>query len=137
MIINIAQNKFWKTHALLIARLIFGGMFIFAAVTKFLNTDMMSGMVASLGFPFPTFFLLAAAVMELLIAFSIITGVYFAEATLLAAFYILFLGVAYYGPSTWASNQMDLGLFISHLTQMAGLLFMTAHGAGQTWRLKK
>ena len=50
---------------------------------------------------------------------------------LLAAAYVVFLGVAFHGPDRWAANQNELGFFVDHFTFMAGLLYAAVHGPGR------
>ncbi len=66
------------------------------------------------------------------LAIGLLAGVFFAEAALLAAAYVVFLAFAFHGPSLWAANQAEFGFFIDHFTFMAGLLFAAVHGPGST-----
>jgi uncharacterized membrane protein YphA (DoxX/SURF4 family) len=134
---KIATARIWKTHLLLIARLIVGGVFLMAAYFKFADMGSTATAIASIHFPFPLFFAWAAAIFELIIGLKIITGWMFREGAMLAALYILFLAFAFHGPSTWSSSMDQYGFFVDHFTFIAGLLFMIAHGPGETWRIKK
>jgi uncharacterized membrane protein YphA (DoxX/SURF4 family) len=134
---TLVHKKFWTTHALVIARILMGGLFLFAAFNKFHGMDMTAGYIASVGFPIPLALAWTAAIFETLLGISIILGVCFREASLLACVYILFLGFTFHGPSHWASNPNDFGFFIDHFTMAAGLLFMIGHGVGISWSLKK
>jgi uncharacterized membrane protein YphA (DoxX/SURF4 family) len=121
-----------KTTAILIARLIFGGVLVMAASFKFLGMEATAGYIASAGFPFPLFLAWSAAIFEVLLALALLTGAFFAEAALLAAAYVLFLAFAFHGPSHWEGNQMEFGSFVDHFTFFAGLLFAAVHGPGDT-----
>ncbi|MBO9588531.1 DoxX family protein [Devosia sp.] len=121
-----------STIAILAARLIFGGAFLVALVMKFMGIGDTAAAIASIGFPFPLFFAWAAAFFELGLVLAFFTGALFTEAAALAAVYVLFLGFAFYGPASWPGNPMQMGLFINHLTFVAGLLFAAVHGPGRT-----
>jgi putative oxidoreductase len=119
-----------KTAAILVARLIFAGIFIMAATFKFTGMEATAGYIASAGFPFPLFLAWVAAFFEVALAAAFLTGAFFSEAALLAAAYVLFLAFAFHGPSHW-NNQMEIGAFIDHFTFIAGLLFAAVHGPGE------
>lgn len=120
-----------KTIALVIARLIFGGVFVMAATFKFLDMNATAGHIASAGFPFPLFLAWVAAIFETILAIALLSGAFFSEAALLAAAYILFLALAFHGPSRWTGNQVEFGFFVDHFTFIAGLLFAAVHGPGE------
>ena len=124
-----------KTIAILIARLIFGGIFVMAAASKFSGMEATANHIAEAGFPFPLPLAWVAAVFETLIAIALLTGAYFREAALLAAIYLLFLAFAFHGPSHWNGNRAEFRSFVDHFTFIAGLLFAAVHGAGETWTL--
>ena len=119
-----------KTVLIIIARLIFAAVFAIAAWGKFTAIDATAGYIAAVGFPIPTVLAWLAALCETALVIAFLTGAFFSEAALLAAAYVLFLGFAFHGPSRWSGNQMEFGLFISHLPFVAGLLFATVHGPG-------
>ena len=120
-----------STIAILVARLIFAVAFLVALVMKFAGIGDTAAAIASIGFPFPLFFAWAAAFFEIGLVLAFLTGAFFTEAAVLAAAYVLFLGFAFYGPGTWPGNPIQMGLFINHLTFVAGLLFAAAHGPGR------
>lgn len=133
---NIAHHRFWKTHALLIARLIMGAVFIMAAVMKFSDIGATAGYIAAVhSWPYPIVLTWLAALFELGLGLCIITGFFFREAALLLAAYAVFLAFAFHGPATWIGNQDGFGFFIDHFVMFAGLLFMAGHGAGDTWKI--
>jgi len=121
----------FKTTAILIARLIFGGVFVMAASFKFIDMNATAGYIASAGFPFPLFLAWVAAIFETALAVALLSGAFFSEAALLAAAYILFLAFAFHGPSRWTGNQVEFGFFVDHFTFIAGLLFAAVHGPGE------
>ena len=126
------------TLAILVARLLFGGAFLVAMVMKFLAIGDTAAAIAAIGFPLPLFFAWVAALFELGLVLAFLSGAFFIEAAALAAAYVLFLGFAFYGPSSWANGAIQMGFFINHLTFFAGLLFASVHGPGKlalNWRL--
>jgi uncharacterized membrane protein YphA (DoxX/SURF4 family) len=120
-----------KTVAILVARLIFGGVFVMAAGFKFAGMQAIAGYIASAGFPFALVLAWLAAFFESALAIALLTGTFFSEAAILAALYVLFLGFAFHGPSHWTGNQAEFGFFVDHFTFIAGLLFAAVHGPGQ------
>lgn len=119
-----------KTVAVLIGRLIFGCVFLLAAVFKFTGMEMTATAIASIGFPAPLFLAWLAAFCELALVVAFFTGIFFWQAAILAALYVLFLGFAYHGPGTWEANPIEFGFFVDHFSLIAGLLFAAAHGPG-------
>lgn len=137
MLTSIVHHAFWKTYALLAARIIMGGLFLMAAGTKFMDIDGQAGYVAMLhNWPNPVLLIWLAAFFELGLAFCFITGAYFRQAALITGVYIMFLAFAFHGPAMWIGSQAEFGFFVDHFTMLAGLLFMAAHGAGEKWKLK-
>jgi uncharacterized membrane protein YphA (DoxX/SURF4 family) len=130
-----------QTIAILVARLIFGGVFLLATSMKFADMDATAGYIASIGFPFPLFFAWVAAFFEIGLALAFFTGAFFTEAAALAVAYVLFLALAFHGPSRWEGNPMEFGLFVDHFTFTAGLLFAAVHGPGEklvlSWRVDR
>ena len=127
----------WQTVALLIARLIFAGVFAMAATFKFLGMEATASYIASAGFPLALPLAWLAAGLETLLVICFLTGAYFSEAALAAAIYVLFLGVTFHGPSHWAANQAEFGFFVDHFTFIAGLLFAAVHGPGEVFAINR
>ncbi|MBL8579343.1 MAG: DoxX family protein [Mesorhizobium sp.] len=119
-----------KTAAILVARLIFAGLFTMAAAFKFMGMQDTAGYIASAGFPFPLFLAWIAAFFEVALALAFLTGAFFSEAALLAGMYVIFLAFAFHGPSHWEGNQSEFGFFVDHFTFLAGLLYAAVHGPG-------
>ena len=128
-----------KTAAILIARLIFGLNFAMAASFKFvlMGMDATAAQIAAAGFPYPLFLAWVAAFFEAALAIAFLTGLFFREAALVGAAYVLFLGFSFHGPDHWGSNPMEFGLFITHFTFIAGLLFAAVHGPGNALVLRR
>jgi putative oxidoreductase len=127
----------WTTPAILAGRLIFALVFIMAVSFKLMDINATAGYIASAGFPLPTLLAWLAALLELALIASFLTGAYFSEAALLAAAYVLFLGFAFHGPSHWAGNQAEFGFFVDHFTFMAGLFFAAAYGPGRILAIQR
>lgn len=125
-----------KTIALLVARLIFGGLFIMAAVFKFESMTGTASYIASVGFPLALLLAWAAAIFESAIGIALLSGAFFSEAALLAVIYVLFLAFSFHGPSHWAGNRDEFGFFVDHFMFIAGLLFAAVHGPGTHWVLR-
>jgi putative oxidoreductase len=126
-----------KTVAIVVARLIFGGVFAMAATFKFAGMDATAGYITAAGFPFALLLAWVAAVFETALAIAFWTGAFFSEAALLAAAYVVFLGFAFHGPSHWSGNQVEFGFFVDHFTFLAGLLFAAVHGPGTALAVRK
>lgn len=126
-----------KTAAILLARLIFAGVFAMAATFKFIDLEATAGYIASIGFPAPMLFAWLAAFFEVALAIAFLTGMFFSEAALVAAAYVLFLAFAFHGPGRWEGNQVEFGFFVDHFTFIAGLLFAAVHGPGNTLVLRR
>ena len=128
-----------KTAAILIARVIFGLNFAMAAWFKFvlMGMDATAAQIAAAGFPYPLFLAWVAAFFEAALAIAFLTGLFFREAAMVAAAYVLFLGFSFHGPERWGGNPMEFGLFITHFTFIAGLLFAAVHGPGNALVLRR
>ncbi len=126
-----------RTAAVLVARLIFAGVFAMAAAFKFADMNATAAYIAAINFPAPQLFAWAAAFFELGLVAAFLTGLYFREAALLAAAYVLFLAFAFHGPSHWSGNQVEFGFFVDHFSFIAGLLFAAAHGPGDAMVVRR
>ena len=133
---DVAQPT-WKTVAILVARLIYAGLFIMAAAFKFADIQGTAAFIAGAGFPAPLFLACCAALFECLLILGFLTGAFFSEIALLAAVYVLFLAFSFHGPGRWAANQAEFGFFIDHFTFIAGLLFAAVHGPGRVLALQR
>ncbi len=127
----------WQTLAILVARLIFAGVFLMAVSFKFMSMEATATYIAAAGFPLPLLLAWLAAIFEVLLVLAFLLGAYFTEAALLAAVYVLFLGFAFHGPSHWAANQAEFGFFVDHFTFTAGLLFAAVKGPGRVLALRQ
>ena len=71
------------------------------------------------------------------LAVAFLTGLFFSEAAIVAAAYVLFLAFSFHGPDRFASNPMEFGFFVDHFTFIAGLLFAAVHGPGNALVIKR
>jgi len=126
-----------KTTAVLLARLILGGVFAMAASFKFLGMGTTAGYIAAAGFPLALLLAWIAALFESALAIALWAGAFFSEAALIAVAYVLFLAFAFHGPSHWGGNQAEFGFFVDHFTFIAGLLFAAVHGPGGALVIRK
>ena len=128
-----------KTVAILVARLIFGFVFAMAAAFKFafVGMDATAAEIAAAGFPLPLLLAWVAAFFEVGLAIAFWSGLFFSEAAVVAAAYVLFLAFSFHGPDRFASNPMEFGFFVDHFTFIAGLLFAAVHGPGATLVLRR
>ena len=128
-----------RTAAILIARLIFGYVFLQAAAFKFaiIGMDATAGEIAAAGFPFPLLLAWVAAFFELALAFGFLTGLFFSEVAIVSIAYVLFLAFSFHGPDRWAANMMEFGFFTDHFVFVAGLLFAAVHGPGDKLVLRR
>ena len=133
-----ATTHKWRVVAILVARLIFAGLFAMAAAFKFADMTGTAGYIAAAGFPFPLLLAWLAAFFETALLLCLLTGAYFSEAALLAALYVLFLAFAFHGPAHWKPDDpTEFGFFVDHFTFIAGLLFAAAHGPGPVLTARK
>ncbi len=121
----------WRDVAIIVARLVFAGLFLMAVTFKLIGINETASYIAAAGFPIPLVLAWLAAVLEIALVIAFLTGAFFSEASLVAAVYVVFLAFAFHGPSHWQTNQAEFGSFIDHFTFMAGLLFAAAHGPGR------
>jgi len=128
-----------KTIAILVGRLIFAFVFAMAAAFKLalMGIDATAAQIAGAGFPLPHLLAWVAAVFEIGLALAFLTGVYFSEAAVVAAAYVLFLAFSFHGPEKFAANPMEFGFFVDHFTFIAGLLFAAVHGPGRAMVLRR
>ena len=126
-----------KTVAILIARLIFAGIFAMAASFKFAGMSDTAGYIAAAGFPFPLLLAWLAAIFETALVLAFLTGAFFSEAALFAGIYVIFLAFAFHGPSRWEGNQAEFGFFVDHFTFLAGLIYAAVHGPGERLAIRR
>jgi len=134
---KILNHAVWNTHALLLARIVLGGYFLYAGITKVTSgIDGTAGYIASMDLPVPMILAWIAVVTEVVCGALIILGKYFKEATLTLGAFIVIITFIFHGPNLWSPENMQQTMFFKNMSIVAGLLFMAAHGVGQSWALK-
>jgi len=134
---KILNHAIWNTHALLLARIVLGGYFLYAGITKVTNgIDGTAGYIASMDLPVPILLAWIAVVIEVVCGLLIIVGKYFKEATLTLGAFIVIITFIFHGPQLWSPENMQQTSFFKNMSIVAGLLFMAAHGAGDGWKLQ-
>jgi putative oxidoreductase len=108
-----------------------------AATFKLIGIPATAAQIAAAGFPAPIPLAWIAAFFEVALVTAFLTGLYFRQAAIAAIAYVLFLAIAFHGPSRWASNRDEFGFFIDHFTFIAGLLFAAVHGPGTALVLRR
>jgi uncharacterized membrane protein YphA (DoxX/SURF4 family) len=126
-----------RTAAIIVARLIFAGVFAMAAVFKLIDMNQTAAYIASAGFPAALPLAWVAAFFEVALVAAFLTGLYFREACLLAAAYVIFLAFVFHGPAHWSANQAEFGFFVDHFSFLAGLLFAAVHGPGDALVIRR
>ena len=96
-----------KTIAVLIARVIFAGVFVMAAGFKFAGMSATAGYIAAAGFPMALTLAWIAAFFESALALALLTGAFFSQAAILAAVYVLSL----FGFVIWVGLAISLLFF--------------------------
>lgn len=135
MMNKIVNHPMWNTNALLFARVLMGGFFLLAGITKVSGIEGTAEMIAGAGLPMPVILAYLAAILEIAAGAAIILGKYFKEAALSLALFTFVISFIFHGPNSWAENMMQQLMFMKNMAIVAGLLFMAAHGAGKTWSL--
>jgi putative oxidoreductase len=121
----------------LVARLIFVAIFAMALFFKLSNIGQTAAYIESAGFPQALVLAWMAAAFELALVLCLATGALFRPACLAAGVYVVFLAVAFHGPSKWSASQAEFGFFVDHFTFLAGLLYAAAWGPGRLWVPKR
>jgi putative oxidoreductase len=136
MMNTLFNHPMWSTHALLLGRVLMGGFFLLAGIQKFQGIDGVAGYIASAGLPAAMVLAWLAAILEVAAGAAIILGKYFKEATISLGVFVLFISFIFHSPSMWAEDPLQKMMFMKNMAIAAGLFFMAAHGAGNTWRMK-
>ena len=131
---QIFNHIFWSTHALLIGRVMMGGLFLLSGIQKLQGIDAVAGYISGVGFPAPLLFAWFAALLEVAAGAAIIIGKYFKEAAVTLAIFVFIITFIFHSPNNWEANSLA---FLKNMAIVGGLLFMAAHGAGNTWKLQK
>jgi putative oxidoreductase len=118
-----------------VARILFGVFFLQAAAFKFPGSAAFAGNVAYTAdkLPFPALAVTLAFALEVVTGLALVLGWHTRLAAAALVPYIALLTLLFH--MTFAS-QVDYGFFIDHLLLIAGLLYVSGHGA-QHFALRK
>ena len=116
----------WNTWAPMVARILLAIQFAVAAFFKVTGFSMEVSMTAAAGVPLATAAVAAALVLEVVGVISLLTGYYIRIVSFLLAGFVMLLAVIFY--HNW-SDQMQFGMFVSHLGLTAALMFVSVYGA--------
>lgn len=120
----------WYEHWIpVIARVLFGLVFLMSAFYKIPGTasfGMEVGMTGAAGVPFPMIAVLLAFLLEAVGGIALVIGWHVRTFAFPLAMFVLLLGLVFYHN---LADQATMGQFISCLTFMAGLLYVSVYGA--------
>jgi len=133
---KILNHQIWNTHALLLARILMGALFLISGIQKFQGMEGITGYIGSAGLPAAGVLAWLVAILEVAAGIALIVGYYFKEAALALFVFVVLAAFLFHGPSLWAEQAMQQTMFLKNMAIAAGLLYMAAHGAGNTWKLK-
>lgn len=128
---------FLRTHGVLVARILMGGLFIQAGVSKLLDAGGTAGYIASAGLPESVALAYLAGLFELVLGLALLVGKKMEEAAVLLAVFVLVVSFLFHGMGTWEVNPIQQALFVKNIAIIAGLLYMAAYGPGNGWKLDK
>lgn len=126
---SIPHTRWWEVGAPVVARLLIGGQFLMGALYKIPGTQgfaMEVGQSAAMGMPYASAYVTIAFALEVVCALAIILGWHARAAACVLAFFTLALAIIFYGNF---SDPMTMGMFVSHMGLIAGLLFISVYGA--------
>lgn len=107
-------------------RLLLAGVFLLAAVFKFVDNAGTVRSITDIGLPFPEILSYAAGMFELAIVASFLTRKFETPIALAAAAYVLALALMFHGPNQWTTNYLEFVIFTNHLVYIAALMFVAA-----------
>jgi putative oxidoreductase len=123
----MAARRF-DTPALLIGRVLVGGMFVWAAISNLGDLDAKVGYAASKGLPAPTFFVTAASLLLLAGGLSIMAGFRPQLGAVAAAMFLI--GVTPVMHNFWAlqglAQQLELHSFAGNVGLLGGAIAFAA-----------
>lgn len=123
---DFVHSHSYQKWAMLVARLFLALQFAIAAFFKIMGFAGEAAMTAAVGVPFATVAVGAALILEVAGVLALLSGYKIREVSLLLALYVLLLAVLFY--HHW-SDQMQFGMFVSHLGLAAALFYVSANGA--------
>jgi putative oxidoreductase len=122
----IPYSRSYEHWAPAVARWIFGLQFLIGAAFKVMWHSAEVAQTAAVGVPLPEIAVWLAFIFEIVAGLALILGWKVRPIALLLALYVLLLAVLFYRN---VADPMTMGMFISHLSFIAGLLYVSVYGA--------
>lgn len=119
-------SRSFEIWAPFVARLIFGFQFLLGAYFKVIWHSAEVAQTAAVGVPLPDLAVWLAFVLEVALGLALILGYRVRQTALVLALYVLLLAVLFYRN---IADPMVMGMFVSHLGFIAGLLYVSVYGA--------
>ena len=122
-------SRSYQQFAPLVARVIFGGMFLMGAAFKIPGTAPFLGevgMSAAQGLPFAMIFVALAFLLEVVCGIAVIVGWHTRHAAFVLAVFTAALTFIFHSDF---ADMNSIGQFVSHLGLIAGLLYVSVYGA--------
>lgn len=119
----------YENWAPAVVRIISGFIFLLSAYFKIPGTEsfyMQVEMSGAVGIPLPLIAVTLAFILEIIGGVALVIGWYTRTAAAVLAAFVMLIAVFFY--RDW-SNQVTFGLFMSCLTQIAGLVYISVYGA--------
>lgn len=126
----LPHNVTWyRNWAPVLARLIFGATFLMGAYFKIPGTDsfqMEVAMSAAAGIPLATIAVFLAFLLELFGGLALVFGIWTRLAAFLLAPFVLLIALFFFRN---LADQAQFGMFMSCMSLIAGLLYVSVYGA--------
>ena len=118
---------------MLLGRILIGGLFAMAGLGKFLDPDGTAAFMAAKGMTFISFFLYAAAILELFAGLALIFGIKTRWAALLLALFLIPTTLIFhdYWHDEGPAQMINMIMFSKNMAILGGLLYVMSTGAGK------
>lgn len=123
----------YEHWAPVVGRVLFGLQFLIAAVFKVIGYSGEVAQTAAAGVPFAALAVALAFVLEAIAAIGLLIGWQARAIAFVLAPYVLLLALIFYHN---LADQLQFGFFVSHLSMIAGLLYVSVYG-GQNAAVRK
>lgn len=129
---------FFRTYGTLVARVLIGGFFLNAGLTKLFGPGGVAATVDyidSVGLPAPVLLAWLAIIIEVVLGLAVILGKKTSRAALGLTIFVVLVTFFFHGPQFWAEQSMQQALFMKNIAILAGLFYIIAYGPGDGWHL--
>ncbi len=129
-------SKVYETWAPVIARVIFGGVFLMSASYKIPGTEMFTmqvGMSEAAGIPLPLVAVTLAFILEVVAGVALVIGWQVRTFAVLLAGFVVLVALFFYRN---LADQAILTLFMNCVTLTSGLVYVSVYGT-QSFAVKK